>query len=147
MTHVKKIALGLIILGSLFLTGCTTKEQNIEGSLEGISEDELPMALSNIEVTSENVENYLGTSDIEFDSALASEPMVGSIAHSVVLVRAKEDQDIEALKKQIEENINPSKWICVTAENVVVKNKGNLILVIMSNELAPKIEENFDKLS
>ena len=36
MTHVKKIALGLIILGSLFLTGCTTKEQNIEGSLEEI---------------------------------------------------------------------------------------------------------------
>ena len=155
MTHVKKIALGLIILGSLFLTGCTTKEQNIEGSLEeimtklyeGISEDELPMALSNIEVTSENVENYLGTSDIEFDSALASEPMVGSIAHSVVLVRAKEDQDIEALKKQIEENINPSKWICVTAENVVVKNKGNLILVVMANELAPRIEENFEQLS
>lgn len=155
MTHVKKIALSLIILGSLFLTGCTTKEQNIEGSLEeimaklyeGISEDELPMALSNIEVTSENVENYLGTSDIEFDSALASESMVGSIAHSIVLVRAKEDQDIEALKKQIEENINPSKWICVTAENVVVKNKGNLILVVMANELAPRIEENFEQLS
>ena len=52
MTHLKKIGLGLIILGALFLTGCTTKEQNIEGSLEdimtklyeGISEDELPMA-------------------------------------------------------------------------------------------------------
>ena len=73
--------------------------------------------------------------------------MVGSIAHSIVLVRAKDGQDIEALKKTIEENINPNKWICVTAENVVVKNKGNLILVIMANELAPKIEENFDKLS
>ena len=155
MTHIKKIALGLLIFGSLFLTGCTTKEQNIEGSLEdimtklyeGINEDELPMALTNFEITNENVENYLGTSDIEFESALASESMVGSIAHSIILIRAKDGQDIEALKKKIEENINPSKWICVTAENVVVKNKGNLILVIMTNELAPKIEENFDKLS
>lgn len=155
MTHIKKIALGLLILGSLFLTGCTTKEQNIEGSLEdimtklyeGINEDELPMALTNFEITNENVENYLGTSDIEFESALASESMVGSIAHSIILIRTKDGQDIEALKKKIEENINPSKWICVTAENVVVKNKGNLILVIMTNELAPKIEENFDKLS
>lgn len=154
MTHIKKIALGLLILGSLFLTGCTTKEQNIEGSLEdimtklyeGINEDELPMALTNFEITNENVENYLGTSDIEFESALASESMVGSIAHSIILIRTKDGQDIEALKKKIEENINPSKWICVTAENVVVKNKGNLILVIMTNELAPKIEENFDKL-
>ena len=105
------------------------------------------MGLSNIEIISENVEGYLGTSDIEFESALASESMVGSIAHSIILVRAKENQDIEALKKQIEDSINPNKWVCVTAENVVVKNKGDLILVIMTNELAPKIEENFDKLS
>ena len=155
MTHFKKFGLGLLIIGALFLTGCSAKEENIEGSLEeimdklyeGISEDELPMGLSNIEITSENVEGYLGTSDIEFESALASESMVGSIAHSIILVRAKENQDIEALKKQIEDSINPNKWVCVTAENVVVKNKGNLILVIMTNELAPKIEENFDKLS
>lgn len=154
MTNFKKFGVGLIVLGMLFLTGCTPKQQNVEGSLEeimtklyeGISEDELPMALSNNPVTSENVETYLGTSDIEFDSALASESVVGSIAHSVVLVRAKENQDVEALKKNIEENINPSKWICVTAENVVVKNKGNLILVIMSNELAAPIEQNFDQL-
>lgn len=155
MTHFKKFGLGLLIIGALFLTGCSAKEENIEGSLEeimdklyeGISEDELPMGLSNVEITSENVEGYLGTSDIEFDSALASESMVGSIAHSIILVRAKENQDIEALKKQIEDSINPNKWVCVTAENVVVKNKGDLILVIMTNELAPKIEENFDKLS
>lgn len=155
MTHFKKFGLGLLIIGALFLTGCSAKEENIEGSLEeimdklyeGISEDELPMGLSNIGITSENVEGYLGTSDIEFESALASESMVGSIAHSIILVRAKENQDIEALKKQIEDNINPNKWVCVTAENVVVKNKGDLILVIMTNELAPKIEENFDKLS
>lgn len=155
MTHFKKFGLRLLIIGALFLTGCSAKEENIEGSLEeimdklyeGISEDELPMGLSNVEITSENVEGYLGTSDIEFDSALASESMVGSIAHSIILVRAKENQDIEALKKQIEDSINPNKWVCVTAENVVVKNKGDLILVIMTNELAPKIEENFDKLS
>lgn len=155
MTHFKKFGLGLLIIGALFLTGCSAKEENIEGSLEeimdklyeGISEDELPMGLSNVEITSENVEGYLGTSDIEFESALASESMVGSIAHSIILVRAKENQDIEALKKQIEDSINPNKWVCVTAENVVVKNKGDLILVIMTNELAPKIEENFDKLS
>ena len=155
MTHFKKFGLGLLIIGVLFLTGCSAKEENIEGSLEEImdklyewiSEDELTMGLSNIEIISENVEGYLGTSDIEFESALASESMVGSIAHSIILVRAKENQDIEALKKQIEDSINPNKWVCVTAENVVVKNKGDLILVIMTNELAPKIEENFDKLS
>ena len=154
MIKFKKIGL-ISLIGMLFLTGCSNKSQNIEGSLEeimtklyeGISEEELPMALTNIEITNENVENYLGTNDIEFESTLASESMVGSIAHSVILIRAKENQDIEALKAKIEANINPNKWICVTAENVIVKNKGNLILVVMSNELASPIEQNFDKLS
>lgn len=154
MIKFKKIGL-ISLIGMLFLTGCSNKSQNIEGSLEeimtklyeGISEEELPMALTNIEITNENVENYLGTNDIEFESALASESMVDSIAHSVILIRAKENQDIEALKAKIEANINPNKWICVTAENVIVKNKGNLILVVMSNELASPIEQNFDKLS
>ena len=43
----------------------------------------------------ENVENYLGTKDIEFKEALASESGVGSFAYSVVLVRAKEGADID----------------------------------------------------
>lgn len=150
----KKILLALLVVGAIFLTGCTSKEKNIEGSLEdimtklyeGISEDELPMALTNTEITSDNMVGFLGATDIEFESALASESMVGSIAHSVMLIRTKEGQDIEEVKEKIQNSINPNKWICVTAENVIVKNKGNLILVIMSNELAKPIEENFDSL-
>ncbi len=150
----KKILLALLVVGAIFLTGCTPKEKNIEGSLEdimtklyeGISEDELPMALTNTEITSDNMVGFLGATDIEFESALASESMVGSIAHSVMLIRTKEGQDIEEVKEKIQNSINPNKWICVTAENVIVKNKGNLILVIMSNELAKPIEENFDSL-
>lgn len=151
----KKILIVLLIASAFVFTGCTQKEKNIEGSLEeimtklyaGISEDELPMALSNTEITEENIESFLGTKDIEYESALASESMVGSIAHSVILIRAKENTDIEQLKSKISESINPRKWICVEAENVIVKNKGNLILVIMSNELAKPIETNFDNLS
>lgn len=151
----KKILIMLLIASAFVFTGCTQKEKNIEGSLEeimtklyaGISEDELPMALSNTEITEENIESFLGTKDIEYESALASESMVGSIAHSVILIRAKENTDIEQLKSKISESINPRKWICVEAENVIVKNKGDLILVIMSNELAKPIETNFDNLS
>ena len=86
MIKFKKIGI-ILLIGMLSLTGCSNKSQNIEGSLEeimtklyeGISEEELPMALTNIEITNENVENYLGTNDIEFESALASESMVGSL--------------------------------------------------------------------
>ena len=152
----KKIIIGLCIVLSVFMmTGCGQKEKNIEGSLEeimtkvyeGISEDELPMMLSNIEITDENIENYLGTKDIDYQEALASESMVGSIAHSVVLVRMADGADIEEAKTLSKEKANPRKWICVEAENVYVESKGNLIILIMSGELADTIKTNFEQLS
>ena len=150
----KKIILGCLACVTLFsLTGCGEKQ--VEGTLEEIMtkvyadvpEDERPMMLTNTEVTEENVENYLGTKDIEYEEALASESAVGSIAHSVVLVRMKDGANIEEAKKKIEENANPRKWICVEADDVVVKNKGNLIILIMSSSnYIEKIENSFDNL-
>ena len=150
----KKI-LGLLtaLVLTLTLTGCG--EKNVDGSLEeimnkvyaSIPEEERPMMLMNTEVTKENVEMYLGTADIEFEEALASESATGSIAHSVVLVRVKKGANVETIKEKIENSINPRKWICVEAEEVEVESKGNLIILIMSSEKnAEKIETEFNKL-
>ena len=133
-------------------TGCSSK--NVEGSLEdimtklyeGISEENLPMGLSNIEVNSENIEYYLGTSDIKYTEALASEPMVTSIAHSVVLLRVQDGEDVEAIKTKIKDNVNPRKWLCVGVENVIVKSKGDLIVLIMNDTIGEEISTNFDSL-
>lgn len=132
-----------------------TPTENVEGTLEeimtkvyaGIPEENLPMALSNMEVNAENVEGFLGTANVTYSEALASESMVGSIAHSVVLVRLNDAKDADAAVQTIKESVNPRKWICIEASNVVVKSKGNLVILIMSNEeLAPKLEANFDNL-
>ena len=147
----------LFIFCSLMLILCSTGcgEKNVKGSLEdimnkvysSIPEEERPMMLTNVEVTEENAEMYLGASDIEFEEALASESATGSIAHSVVLVRVKANANIEQIKEKIEKNINPRKWICVEAEEVEVESKGNLIILIMSTEAnAEKIETEFNKL-
>lgn len=146
------LSLGLILVGC----GKEVKEQNIEGTLsdlmtkvyEDIPEDERPMGLTNIEVNAENIEGFLGTTEIEYEEALASESMVGSIAHSVVLLRVAKDADVEATKKVIKDNVNPRKWICVGVEEdqVIVKNKGNLIILIMAAENSDKLEAGFDGL-
>ena len=151
----KKIALGCFICFALVsLTGCGKQEQ-VEGTLEeimnkvysGFGEDELPSMLTNTAVTEDNIEYYLGTKDVDYEEALASESAMGSIAHSVVLIRMKENADIEKAKQTIEESVVPNKWVCVEAEEVVVKNKGNLIILIMSStDTAERIETNFDNL-
>lgn len=143
------------LLGALalcfVLTGCGSK--NIEGSLpeimeklyEGISEDEMPMFVENIELNNENFKSYAFV-DVDYKEALASESMTGSTPHSVVLIRLNNGSDAENVVKDIEKNADPRKWICVEAENVYVLSKGDLVVLIMSNELAPKIKKNFENL-
>ena len=155
MKRIKTILFVLAVcIFALSVTGCGGNK-NVSGTLEEIMEkvyadipqEERPMMLTNFEVNEENVEMYLGTSDIEFEEALASESGVGSIAHSVVLVRVKAGANIEQIKEKIENSVNPRKWICVEAEEVEVESKGNLIILIMSSETnVEKIENSFNNL-
>ena len=136
-------------------------EANVEGTLEEIMAkvyaeipaENLPM-LGQMPVDSESVEYYLGTKDVSFKEALVSEPMIGSIPHSVVLVRLNDAKDADNVVAKIKESANPRKWICVEATNVIVESKGKIVIKIMSHEketpaeqhLAPKLEANFNNL-
>lgn len=154
----KKIfKLFLCLIAIFTISGCGNKTVHVDGKLEDlmtkiytdISEEELPMMLQNVELTEEDIEYYIGTTDIKWKEAIASESAIGSIAHSVVLIRMEEgatEKDIEDAKTKIKENANPRKWLCVEAENVFVENKGDLIILIMSNEKAETLKTNFEKL-
>ena len=159
-TIVAVVAVAAIV--AVVLVFAKPAEKNVEGTLEelmakvyeGIPEENLPMMLGNIEVNSENVEGFLGTTEVTYKEAIASESMVGSIAHSVVLIRFNDAKEAIAAVETLKTSVNPRKWICVEASNVVVKNKGDLVVIIMSDSemtseneaLAPKLEANFDNL-
>lgn len=105
--------------------------------------DELPMSLTEMEVTEDMAEYYLGVADLDYKEALALEPMMSSVAFSVVLVRMNEGADIGAAVDAINSNVNPAKWICVEAENKSVSAKGDVIMLVMCNEQHDKIVEAF----
>ena len=78
---------------------------------------------------------YLGVASTDaIERAVFSEPMIGSIAYSMCLVKAKADADVEALKNEILEGVNYRKWMCVAAEKILVTNCGNTIMMIMTAE-------------
>lgn len=149
----------LCLFSILFLTfgvvGCDKKveNKNIEGSLEeimvklyaGIKEEEMPMMVENTTLTEENFQYYAFT-NAKYKEAIASESMTGSVAHSVVLIRLEDSKDAETVVKEIKEKADPRKWICVEAEKLYVLNKGDLVVLIMSNELADPIKTNFENL-
>lgn len=90
------------------------------------------------DLTEENVEYMLGVSTVPFVEGLVSEPMMSSQAHSIVLFTVEDDADIDAIKKDIKENVDGQKWICVGVddENIVVENVGNYVVLIMDHESA-----------
>lgn len=153
----KRICLFATICVFAFLvTDCG--EKNVEGTLEelmtkvyaDIPQENRPMMLDKIKVNEENIEYYLGTSDIEYEEALASESGIGSIAHSVVLVRTKKNANVESIKTKIKESINPNKWICVGVDekDVIVENKGDLIILILVEDSNNRetLKKAFDNL-
>jgi Domain of unknown function (DUF4358) len=154
----KIISILLMFLISLSAVACTNSKSdssNIEGSLPDImakiykgTENNSPK-LMQTEVTSENLSYYLGIETLDFKEALASEPMMTSIAHSVVLVRVNDGVDIEKIKTEIKEKVDPRKWICVGVEdnNVIVDSVGDLIVLIMDNENPDTLYKNFKNLS
>ncbi len=90
-------------------------------------------ALGEIPLDAENFEFFAFAPYVEGVEALVSEPMMGSFAHSVVLVRLPDGADVEGFANQVRANANPRKWICVEAEKVKVSTKGNLVLLVMSS--------------
>ena len=150
----KLILLSFACLMVLTLSACGNK--NVEGSLDEIVnklvadvDDEMKSRLENHEITAENINQFVGTSDIKFTEGLAQEHITGSVAYSVVLLRV-EDSDVESVKTKIKENIDPRKWICVGVEpeNVIIKNKGNLVIAIVveNEEYRNSISKAFDNL-
>lgn len=161
MKKISKLLLLILVVATFTLTGCS---KNVEGNLldimnkiySDINTDDMPM-LETVNILEQDPETLddliiytIGTKDIEYKEIYESRPLIGSIAYSVVLVRMKEGADIEAAKTAIKENVDPRKWFCVgvEAEDVIVKNKGDLIILIMIEDetFRTQIEKGFDNL-
>ena len=151
----KKILGTIVIIASLFicLTGCSSDNLNytsmeiVEKVYSGFGEEDLPMLeKTDMKTMIENemfsLENDLGIKELNYEEATVSQPMIGSIAHSVVVIKLKDTEDAATVAAEIKEKINPRKWVCVEAEQVYVENRGNTIIAVMAEKkTADKIIE------
>ena len=87
--------------------------------------------VGDIPLDSENFVYYMFIDPVEGAEALASEAMIGSIAHSLVLLKAPDGADVEAIAQSVRDNANPRKWICVEADDIAAAIKGDLVMFIM----------------
>jgi hypothetical protein len=100
-----------------------------------VSSDILPSSLATTELSvddADTIEYHTGLVDLEgVEGIYLSEPMMSSIAYSAIYVRTTDDADAEALMNEIMENVDPSKWVCVTAENQSAVVLGNDVFFVM----------------
>lgn len=83
--------------------------------------------------------------DLEY--VVVSEPMISSQAYSLVLAKVKKGKNANEIAKQMSENVNTRKWICVSAEKLYATSSGDIVFLVMSSEEKAKpIYEKFKTL-
>lgn len=101
----------------------------------GVAEDLLPMQVMTTELDrsdADMMEYHTGLTDMDgIDGVYLSESMMSSTAYSAVYIRTTDEADAELIRQQLMDSINPSKWICVTAEKELAVILGNDIFFVM----------------
>lgn len=137
----------LAILMLLTMTACRRREK--ETPLPGTMEEnaaklmeENPVQFAgammpvDLQDTSEDglwaLKNYTGLDSGEKITDVAVyEPMTGSQAFSLVLVRVVDAADAKTVAEQMKNNIDPRKWICAGADQVMAAGYGDTVMFIM----------------
>ena len=96
---------------------------------------------------SELVESLTGLkSTDDINTLVVSEPVMGSQALEVAVIKTKEKTDNEAMMQNIKDNVDMSRWICVSAEKLYIVNSGDVIFMVMADsDWAKSIYDEFVK--
>ncbi len=105
-------------------------------------------ALMVSEINDENLSYFLGVDELDYKEAIAVEPLMSSKAHSVCVIRMNSESAAKDAVKDIRENVDPRKWVCVGVEDEHVHTDriGNLVVLIMDNDSDEALLNNFKKL-
>lgn len=83
-----------------------------------------------LELTEDFETAVLGTDEINYTEGIVSMPMMSSVAYQCVLLRVEEDE-VETVKQQIKDNADLNKWICISAETMLVESRGDVVFFVM----------------
>ena len=101
-----------------------------------IPTDMVPMSLATMELDLQDIDTvsyHTGLTDLsQIEGITISEPMMSSVAYSVVYIRTKEGADTEQIRQTLMDKVNPAKWLCVTAEKQIAGRFGDDIFFVMA---------------
>lgn len=103
-------------------------------------------------ITAEISEAYVGLTQAEYEESIEEgvffESMMSPANQSYCLLKVKEGADVAALQQKVFENANPRKWICVTADKVLVMADDSYIMLAMGpQEACAALKAEFEALA
>ena len=146
----------VLILALVFVIGKTGKQTLVLNTKSDVkkminelykeNKSTLP-SLEIYDVKDEEINYYTGLTDTKnVDFVVASEPLMSSQAYSLVVLKVKDVSKIESMKQEIYDNINMAKWICVSADELLITNYNDIIFVVMaSSDWAEPVYNSFKK--
>ena len=103
---------------------------------QGVPQDMLPANIATTELPLDDMETVTYQTGLEdlsgIEGIYLSESMIGSVAYSALYIRTNDEADAQQLRQTLMDNINPAKWICVTAEKQIAGVFGNDIFFVMA---------------
>ena len=152
MKKLLSLVLALTMVAGL-LAGCgskepvetTTPKASVEGTMEELLNKVIEiqpvefmgstMALDLTKTDEESlwqIKSFTGLEDAsQIVEAAAYEPMIGSIAFSMVMVRVVPGADAKAVAESMKAGVDPRKWVCVGADQMKVAGYSDVVMLIM----------------
>ena len=158
----KLIALILVVAMAASLVACGNKAAD-KAPLEGTMEENamkvmeiapvefmggtIPVDLTDTSEDGKWAVNYFtGLSDAsKITDVAVYESMMGSQAFSLVMVRTDEGADPKAVAEEMKSGIDPRKWICVGADEIMAAGYSDTVMFIMvDSQLGLKAQSYVD---
>ena len=136
----KKLIAMILVLAMVVAMAACGKAKSMPGTMEEntlkvmeIAPVEFMGGCIPVDLTdADSVSYYTGLSSADAITAAAVyEPMMGSIAFSMVAVEVAEGTDPLAVAEDMKSGIDTRKWICVEANDLLVAVTGPIVLLIM----------------
>lgn len=143
----KFIALFLVLaMTAALFVGCGAKKPALEGTPAELIEKiyaQKPVEFTPVTLSPDDPDfgamwdwfYYTGLADgSKVKEVAVSEPMIGAIAFSLVVLRVNDGVDAKAVAQEMNDNINTRKWMCVEAGDLQVVGYGDVVMLIMVDE-------------
>lgn len=90
------------------------------------------------------LKSYTGLEDASrFSEVSVFEPMMGSLAFSMVAARTAPGVDAKTVAEAMKSGVDPRKWICVEADDMKVAGIGDVVMLIMVSTTGDMTAQSF----